>query len=506
MRTILQTANAALADNEIHLFYSFSDERPCHPDKVRLAGLADSTSVADDQISVLRQRYSNDAIWVPGEAIKISSDLAEFARTMLGSNQNSLSQRWILSDRTKRLLTKGDLCPKEFTERRSQKCLTLKLNDIAIDRVKACGIDPFGLLILSIDEVECTSFRTGIDFVVVRISVTRPDESPLSAIELMEAISQIHRVNHVRWIQQTAQGQLRTFSQRSIPSESSADEVFAGNEFSLGNLVRSLTGREDAISGLKRSRVPSYTFARLRDAHSSDECDMLAAYLARRYSTDYFLDKADTTVIFPNEFANVRHAAALEGTATVISRNDADDILPNFLETWKASVYRSAYVPLVLLALHEWRYLRRETNKAQLAGHQSKTLASLKRATQILEEAQDFQLKFRFSQISEITPHNRFSSAIRSAFGLEKLLSELTADIAAHQNRLSAAYEKEKNSRSFFLSVLGSGAIGGFTAIEITQAVQSAAGSDDFSKIFPVMVGVSAMLIAMWFFWRRGHE
>jgi len=89
---------------------------------------------------------------------------------------------------------------------------------------------------------------------------------------------------------------------------------------------------------------------------------------------------------------------------------------------------------------------------------------------------------------------------------LEKLLSELTADIAAHQNRLSTAYEKEKNSRSFFLSVLGSGAIGGFTAIEITQAVQSAAGSGGLSKIFPVIVGVSAMLIAMWFFWRRGQE
>jgi len=56
-------------------------------------------------------------------------------------------------------------------------------------------------------------------------------------------------------------------------------------------------------------------------------------------------------------------------------------------------------------------------------------------------------------------------------------------------------HENEKRSRNRTLS-----AIGGFTAIEVSTALQKASSSSDQASILPVLVGDVVAALALWFF------
>lgn len=156
----------------------------------------------------------------------------------------------------------------------------------------------------------------------------------------------------------------------------------------------------------------------------------------------------------------------------------APDPAPEFLEQHLSVTYRRHYLPIVLLACHEFCFLLHATDRAGVWPEPGEASDAIARMQDTREAVTRFMLCFRYSNVSRIGMHNEVNRALRDALGLDRMLTELdrdTAQIDAHLSRVAAAQSADqarRHERRFrWASVIGAAGIGWLIAFTIVKAV-----------------------------------
>lgn len=240
---------------------------------------------------------------------------------------------------------------------------------------------------------------------------------------------------------------------RDIPAESQGPIAFTHpqGEHSLLGLADALLGHHRPGAALKpleaghdHQRLFSYCAAQLPAEAIATECDALAYRLAHKFTIDYALTSAGMEPALVRPFKNIAHAMATQGGAVVTAGTEVE-----FLRHYIGQAVARTYLPLALLAHHEYLRLRALThadlNHKDL-GHYEQQLLDLQ------HDLVDFRINYRFSHVSDLAHHNVIFQQWRKALALDYVLDELSRDAAEGERvlrtlreaRVSAEREKAK--------------------------------------------------------------
>ncbi|MFD0915004.1 hypothetical protein ACFQ14_01130 [Pseudahrensia aquimaris] len=450
--------------NEIHLYYRLPSLGFDHPKNITLGQIAKCQRdhqldcmppCPSDQLPALEVRYPKTEVWRRVDETKkgISSDLNPALRELLEGQHPELLQRWKLSELANRFLSRFDLFQEsDSVESRAAREMRLIWSKAAAERLQEAGAST-APPVIKVNDLMLWIMGTGVAF--AELSITLEAEHTLTGSELTEAVAALSRFNKIQWFRK------------------GSDTPDCKNEATLGAVVRSLVfGHADAET--PRRRVPTYTFARLAEPAPIALVEKTAAYLSRRYTSAYDFDLESKQLHFLRNFGNIRHVISEEGAATLIVP-DADGKVPQYLENFGSSALRSAYSPIALAAWHEQSFLTK--GRAQTLEAKSED-ASLDELNGIIDDALLFRLYFRHTHFSDISMHNEFGEAFRSALKLDKKLVDLQQDVNAVHAKIvdarQAAEHKEEQSkyrRYYWISVVGGAALAGLTTYTICKEV-----------------------------------
>jgi hypothetical protein len=318
-----------------------------------------------------------------------------------------------------------------------------------------------------VKEVLLYTFRTGFAFLQAEVQVTPLLPAPLAAlpwamlaVELQEAAVALSRSGELGW---------------QIPG-TSPDKM---SPFFFGTILRNLAGGADAVNR-SVERLFTLSYAQFGAPVAPSQADGYALYLARHYTNDYKLREAAGGIEKVRDFDTVGHVMTLEGAATVVAPDQESGTLPEFLKNYRTGTLKLHYVPIALLAQHEHAFLVRETTDSNLwssidepdgsalkrhpwwaypcggiPGAPLRTADEAKRRFQeeigrlekLRRNSMKFRLAFRFSQVSMISMHNAVNRGFRQAMSLDRMLAELSSDVAAANQFLNEVQDDRRKAR-----------------------------------------------------------
>jgi hypothetical protein len=206
--------------------------------------------------------------------------------------------------------------------------------------------------------------------------------------------------------------------------------------FTLGTILRNLAGGASAYEK-SIDRIFAYSFARFGEHVSPQDADRFGLHLARHYTTDYAVSSSPGGLAYVRDFKTVGHVMAMEGAATIVAPDEEGTVLPDFLRDFATATLQKHYVPIALLACHEHMFLVDKTTESNFwpdirdnQGQPTVAINDVRRLQALREASLEFRLAFRFSQVSVITMHNEVNLGFRTALGLDRMLIELSADVA----------------------------------------------------------------------------
>jgi hypothetical protein len=503
-RIALQT----LVDHEIHMFFEF-DGVPLTGPRTTLGDLVSDKSawIPTDQVPALRGRYRDERIWQKGQG-SAGSDFYEHLADMVDGRRDDLATFWTLSAHATDLVANADLYEEDTLRAdRVRKQIVMSLGDRRSDRLRTHGVALRSLSIV-LSSANLHVFTTGKSFahVVVTIEPVGGDGS-VTALELLEAQVSLARVNELTW------------------QPVGAEETSKGSEFSLNLLVRQLVQGTKIVTSKaghktirgpkpkskntlrpKAERTRTYTYARFDKPVSPADSDVFGFYLARHYTTDYIVASDMKGVECVREFETVRHTVALEGAATIISPV-ATDVVPKFIEKFRTNALHQHYVPIALLALHEYGFLVDRTSRSVInykdvieENNLGGTLAIL---DHLRSESLAFRVCYRFSQVSHITMHNEFNRAFRKAFELDRMMNDLAANVTEIEAYIRTVDERNSQDRFFWFSVVAAAALTFLTAYSIFSDLVKAHASSSPSDIESLVPALIVSMVAVGLLWYR---
>lgn len=463
-------AAEALSEHEIQILYRLDGLDPATGPTTTLARLAGGPGVPSDQEPALAGRYAGTRVWKRSPSGDAGQDFHRHIREIVGGQREDLATRWEPDEVAGRLLERADLYEQPVERgQRVDKRLALPLSAAARGRLERHGI-AVDRLTVRITGIDVTLFRTGHGFAATTLELTRADGRALTALELLEAQVLLTRFGTLEWI------------------AADSGEAVAGKPFPLADLVHRLACGEDRPRP-SNPRVSTYTYARFAGALPTATRDRFAIYLARHYTTDYAVAADIGSVAFVADFDTVRHAVALEGAATVVGAAPGEPPLPAFLRDFRTVTFHRHYLPIALLARHEHAFLVERTSASVMSRDE---LADPGRAVERLESLRAaglvFRLCYRFSELSYVSLHNALNRAFREVLRLDRMMEELSSDIASVELHLRELRDAEhrrlelaKHRRYYWASVLGGAALAGLTAFtigkELTEVALHAAAS-----------------------------
>lgn len=204
---------------------------------------------------------------------------------------------------------------------------------------------------------------------------------------------------------------------------------------------------------LDAGRLFSYAAVLLSADAPRDAMDALAYRLAHKFTADYAIGAAqvETAGVWP--FDNICHSMATQGGA-VVARNTGVAFVEGYLTQ---SVPRT-YLPLCLLARHEYLVLRRLSHADVFAEKERSPRERERWIAHVQGELMDFRLRYRFSWVSDMSNHNLVFAHWRRVLGLDDTLAELSQDVAEGEQEVRATLERlAKRERLLFhgLAALG---------------------------------------------------
>ncbi|MFO1082123.1 MAG: hypothetical protein U1E23_16020 [Reyranellaceae bacterium] len=449
-------AAETLSEHEILLLHRIDGLDLARGPTTTLGQIADGPGIPADQKAALAGRYAASPVWKRAATSEAGQDFHRHIREIVGGQREDLATRWEPDELGRRFLERADLYDREVEPaQRAAKRLALRLSAAARSRLERHGI-AVGDLLVRPSGIDLTLFRTGHGFAATRLELARADGHALTALELLEAQVLLARYGKLAWI------------------DPRGAEGTSGAPFLLADLVHRLVCGEDRPRHAPQ-RVTTYTYARFAGPLPPAARDRFAVYLARHYTTDYAVAPDIGNLAFVADFETVRHAVALEGAATVVGATPERPELPAFLEDFRTVTFRRHYVPIALLARHEHAFLVERTSASVISRDEMEDHGRAVRHLEALREsALLFRLCYRFSELSYVSLHNALNRAFRDVLHLDRMMAELTSDIASVEQHLRELRDAEhrrleldKHRRYYWATVLGGAALAGLTAYTI---------------------------------------
>lgn len=460
-------------------------------------------------------------LWEPAP-LPEGADLHPHVRRMLGETQaggdaHTLSLK--LADLPLQLLQGKRLArhrPAEEDTGDRRRRLELHFNAAARERIRArTEAAAQSAVEVCIQEIRLVVFRTRFGIVLVELAFRPSDRAALGAVALVEAVHSVARFNRLQW------------RDAALPP------------FTLGDVVRSLHASAD-VSGRGR-RAFTATYAQFSQAAAPDATRRFAIQLARHYTDQYRLADDPSGIRFVADFANVLHAVALEGSATVVDLvPPAGHPIPPFLRDFETVTFKCHYLPITLLGLHEFVTLLHLTNDSSfwpeldpddpfrhwLAQARSRSGESLRsrpadaraearaRLERLRDEVLRFRLGYRMSHISYVTMHNAVYAALREAWSLDRMLQEVSRDTAEISAFLEQAIAKDAARQVRAFGVVGAAGLSLVAALGLFDKLSSllpaegtfagiAFGRSEFEALVFFPLAVIVAVIAGWVTWQK---
>lgn len=246
-------------------------------------------------------------------------------------------------------------------------------------------------------------------------------------------------------------------------SSSSAEALsFEGEtqRFSVANLASNLiasTGMVsvDQINDKEWSRFFTYVAA------SVDKSDLLndelAYRIAKRYTSSYSIEPERGKPAIFKPFGTVIHCSTLEGGSLIVDTSAKIAFLDNLLTNSVPHVY----LPIALISYHEFSFLLR------LSQEKSESVNE-----KILDEQREslfvYRTQYRFSYLSLLEHHNDVYFLWKKAFGVDRLLDDVSADVALTEKEFNSRTKKKFLIYSSFVSALA----GAFIIKDLVELVK----------------------------------
>nr|MDQ2696016.1 hypothetical protein [Pseudomonadota bacterium] len=333
----------AVAEHACYVFFAVRAPQAAFPTQMDLTlaqlAKADAWLPADARDTITGER-GGKPVWEPAP-FPVGTDLHPHVRRLLGGDANDAPPghacAFRLTEPARRLL-EGRLLsyPKETArDERQPKPLEMRLGNRACQRIGTrLGGLPDCQLRLAINTVRLVFFRTGHGLLVAEAAFHRSDKQPLHPCWIVEGVSSLGRMNTLGWRQGAGQSK----------------------GFSLADIVQSFMGGEGESRAERRTYTATYL--KFEQAPETKAARRLAVQLARHYSDDYRVVAEPQGVGIVADFDNVLHAFALEGCATLVDLTPPDGLPPSeFLTHFKTGTYEPHYLPIVVLAYHEFTTL-----------------------------------------------------------------------------------------------------------------------------------------------------
>ena len=420
-------------------------------------------------------------IWEPAP-MNVGPDLYPHVRRMLGDAATSKGTNALcfrLADLPRRLLQgrsiagRGDSEP-GARDKQARSKLVLVFSAAARSRIAArLGGKGCDALELHIEHMQLVVYRTGFGTVIAQLSLRTLDGSPLPPYCLVEAVTSLARFNKLEW--RHADGDAP-----ALAASSPGDPTFT-----FSDIVSSFHAGEN-IGGTGR-RLFTATYAQFARAPDPEARRHFALQLARHYSDDYRIAASIGGTCTVADFENVMHMVSMEGSATIIDLSPPPGLtVPDFVVNFKTATFERTYLPIAVLAYHEFTALLHFSNDTKFwfgggtdrflgwaaqCARPERTLKKSSAAPAVDREAafsalaglRDDILRFRlcycFSHVSYSTAHNAVYQALREVWGCGRMLTELGQNTAEITAVLDERLREENARRIRLLSVFGAAGI-----------------------------------------------
>lgn len=243
----------------------------------------------------------------------------------------------------------------------------------------------------------------------------------------------------------------------------------SNNTYSLGQLIRLLHGEstsENKKEKEKAKRVYTHSYIQICQKNLLDEVQsqQIISQLALRYTSDYQANNTQGRLETIDDYHNVSHALAQEGSATLVQLNQND--APEILKNYKNAVIRPAHQPIHLLAVHLENAMQQYQKLTSYWINQPK---KLKKHTHILakieHQLRNFRLNFFHPIISHINSHNQIQQKLYRVKQLDAQFNHL----GKNTDIISQLIKHQHQTRYCKLASFGVAAAGYLTSFSIIK-------------------------------------
>lgn len=418
--------------------------------------------LTEDALASINDKRGQWPIWETS-TFKTSNDLYPHIKRLLGdkvqdqtvladSTQQAHAQTYSLSAAAKKLLQGKRLAYSRETPAadRQPKPLGLHLTKAAQRRI-AKHLPAFTATFLPvvIQNVTLVVFKTGCAFLLLELCFGKP-ATPVHPYLMVEGLYRLSHFNRLTW---------------NPPAQPQSPN----RDFALETLVYSLLGLNPPEQS---QRFYSSTYIQFHESPQPPALQRLLLQLSRRYTDDYSLLDEMVKGGVVQHFQNVRHRFALEGCATCVDLGEYQQATaPEFLQHFAGHTYRTSYLPVILLAYHEFTFLLTTNNAASLWPESEEDETALQHMVRLRLQISSFMLCYRFSYVSHISMHNAVNQVLRQSLGLDKMLQEVERDTTQIDSflELTATRYRERhnrdNERRFrWAAVIGTAGIAWFSS------------------------------------------
>lgn len=427
-------------------------------------GLAGHLRAAGTEVpSQLVPRCDERPVWTP-RPLPLSRDLLPHVTDILGAAAEGGAVTLAMTDAARDLLL-------DFGG--PVRGLKVALSGSARERLQArLGREYDAGLVAAVAGIDLACFNTGVAVAVVRFEVAEADGTAAPAEAVLEGLAALCHAG--------ASGR---------------------NDLLVRFLGAALAGARQ-LNGTS-GRLFSYMALRLdRPLADEDARRELAVRLARRYTDGYRVRPDMAGFEIQRPFDGVTHGFSLEGGATIVEAGaDAPDFLVNFI----ANSVRSAYLPVALVAYHQYLALLEMSRRSMvsLTTHGERREAELARLQGLKHALLRYRVGHRVTLVSQVTMHNQVYDAWGRVLMLDRLQDEVSKDVA-EADRYLASHSRD------WLATIGSFLLGFLTAHTFVETAGKAVFETMglHGHLPPVALLALSTLggVAMaWQAWHHGH-
>ncbi|NVJ49471.1 MAG: hypothetical protein HWE13_06145 [Gammaproteobacteria bacterium] len=287
---------------------------------------------------------------------------------------------------------------------------------------------------LIISDAWCFHFNTGIGILSLDVEYCEPGKHQKHKLDQVSAIAEMN----YRLFRNADNKQTATIAwpQHSNSVNGLRALILAINPWLADNRV---------VHGTDAWRtIYTYTAIQTDEVSTDDELKEQAFRLARHYNDAYLPSEQSLEQGISQPFATVMHYHSIEGCSTIVRPTANQAALDNFINT----AVNQAYEPITLLAYSEYLFLHnlsQGTNiTVDMRNPSEQDFAQLR---QYRAKLYNFRLNNRFSHVGQLTQHNDYYAALKTALGTGALLEDISTDVSEIEDFI-ADHIAEKNRQS----------------------------------------------------------